>query len=201
MAWIAQQLLTAINAQRDRDCITEMDLVMRSLLTAKQVEQAALTLRRNGLIEKTGKGCHTLTAAGKKMLDAGKTALTSGPKGGGQTGKRVRKMSLRIGIWRAFRIRRKLSVPEIIALVVDGSERGDVTSNVQKYVSALAKAGYLIEMPRREPGTALTSNGFKRWWLADGKDTGPKAPVWRAARGSVYDPNTETETNIRGVLV
>lgn len=197
MVWISEQLLTAICQAAPSACITEARMVELTGLSAKQVEQSALKLRKHDLLEKTSRGCYKLTAAGKEALPW-KLKLRSGPRGSGQTGKRVRKMSLRIGIWRAFRIRRKLSVPEIIALVVDGSERGDVTSNVQKYVSALAKAGYLIEMPRREPGTALTSNGFKRWWLADGKDTGPKAPVWRAARGSVYDPNTETETNIRG---
>ena len=195
MAWIAEQLLTAIRDSDMRECVTEARLVELTGLTPLQVEQASLTLRHNHLLEKTGKGCHKLTSAGKEALAAG-ASVHSGPRGKRQHGKHIVKDSLRIRIWRAIRIRRKFSVPEIISLVADDTARGDITSNVQKYVRALAKAGYLIEMPKREQGAALTSNGFKRYWLTDEKDTGLNAPIWRAARETVFDPNTGNEIDI-----
>lgn len=195
MAWIAEKVLTAIKESEMRECITEERLLELTDLTKQQVQQSCRLLRRSGLLEKTGQGCHKITAAGLEALKAG-ARYRSGPKDKKQSGKRIWKDTLRIRIWRAIRIRRKFTVPELISLVVDGTERGDITSNVQKYVRALAKAGYLIEMPKREQGTAPTSNGHKRWWLTDEKDTGPQAPVWRLERGTVYDPNTKTEVAI-----
>ncbi|MGA8147792.1 MAG: hypothetical protein WB870_09500 [Gallionellaceae bacterium] len=194
MAWIAEQLLTAIRDERVCDCITEERLVMVTGLTPRQVEAAALTLRRNGLLEKTGKGCHRITDAGMVALIAG-ASVHSGPRGKQESGKRVWKNTLRARVWSAIRIRRKFSVPELIALVADEGHE-DITSNLQKYVRALARAGYLVELPRREPGTALTRNGYKRYWLQDAKDSGPQAPVWRVKAGTVYDPNTKIEVAI-----
>ena len=194
MAWIAEQVLTAIRDSGMRECITEERLLELTELSKRQVQQSCRLLRGSGLLVKTAEGCHTITSAGREALDAG-ARYRSGPKDSKQSGKRVWKDTARIRIWRAIRIRRKFTVPEIIALVAD-EERGDMTSNVQKYVRALAKAGYLIELPRREAGTALTSNGHKRWWLTDDKDTGPEAPIWRLERSTVYDPNTLSEVAI-----
>jgi hypothetical protein len=194
MAWIAEQVLTAIRDSGMRECITEERLLELTDLTKRQVQQSCRLLRGSSLLEKTGEGCHTITKAGLEALKAG-ARYRSGPKDGKQTGKRVWKDTVRIRIWRAIRIRRKFTVPEIITLVADDA-RGDMTSNVQKYVRALAKAGYLIELPRREQGTAITSNGYKRWWLTDDKDTGPEAPIWRLEKGTVFDPNTKAEVAI-----
>lgn len=198
MAWIAEQLLTAIRDSDMRECVTEARLIELTGLTPTQVERAVFTLRHNHLLEKTGMGCHKLTSAGKEALETGAN-VHSGPRGKQQSGKRVFKDTLRIRVWRAIRIRRKFTVPEIITLVADENSRGDITSNVQKYVGALAKAGYLIELSKREHGTAPTSNGYKRFWLQDEKDSGLKAPVWRLERNTVFDPNTEIEIDISGV--
>jgi len=194
MAWIAEQVLTAIRDSGMRECITEERLLDLTSLSKRQVQQSCRLLRGSGLLEKTGEGCHTITKSGMEALNAG-ARYRSGPKDGKQSGKRVWKDTDRIRIWRAIRIRRKFTVPEIITLVADEA-RGDMTSNVQKYVRALAKAGYLIELPKREAGTSLTSPGYKRWWLTDDKDTGPEAPIWRLERGTVYDPNTKIEVAI-----
>jgi len=195
MVWTAQQLLKAIRDSGMRECVTETRLVELTGLTPQQVEKATLTLRRNHLLEKTGQGCHTLTSAGIEALKSG-AKVCSGPRGARKHGKRIVKNSLRIRVWHAIRIRRKFSIPDIVELVVEGTERGNITSNVQKYIRALFKAGYLIEMPKREAGSAVTSNGFKRWWLLDEKDTGRLAPVWRAERQTVFDRNTNEEHDI-----
>lgn len=195
MAWIAEAVLTAIKESGMRECITEERLLELTDLTKRKVQESCRRLCHSGLLEKTAEGCHTITKAGIEALAAG-AHYRSGPKDAKQNGKRIWKNTLRIRIWRAIRIRRKFTVPEIITLVVDDSARGDVTSNVQKYVRALAKAGYLIEMAKREQGGATTSNGYKRWWLTDAKDTGPLAPVYRARQSSVFDPNTNEEVAI-----
>lgn len=191
MAWIAEQLLTAIGRAAPRDCITEAAVLLITGLTPRQIEQGILKLRKHGLVEKVEPGCHKLTDAGRAAVQSG-ARLRSGPRGNGQPGKRIHKDSLRIRVWRAIRIRRKFSIPDLVSLVAEGGEK-DIESNIRKYLSALTRAGILTELPRREAGTALTSNGYKRWWLTDGKDSGPLAPVWRQGANTVYDPNTEIE--------
>ena len=191
MAWIAEQLLTAIGRAAPRDCITEAAVLLITELTPRQIEQGILKLRKHGLVEKVEPGCHKLTDAGRAAVQSG-ARLRSGPRGNGQPGKRIHKDSLRIRVWRAIRIRRKFSIPDLVSLVAEGGER-DIESNIRKYLSALTRAGILTELPRREAGTALTSNGYKRWWLTDAKNTGPFAPIWRQGANTVYDPNTEIE--------
>lgn len=190
MAWIAEQLLHAIGKAAPNDCITEPALESLTGLGTRSVEQAVLKLRRHGLVEKVARGCHKLTDAGRAAIESGAT-LRSGPRGP-HTGKRVVKDTLRTRVWRAIRLRRKFTIPDLISLVAEGGER-DIESNIRKYLKVLTRAGILTELPRREGGNALTSNGYKRWWLADEKDTGPKAPVWRQGADTVFDPNTETE--------
>lgn len=192
MAWTAEQLLTAIAQASPDECITEARMVELTGLTAKQVEQAALKLRKHELLEKTGQGCHKLTDSGREAAAAG-TTLRSGPRR--WTGPKVHKESLRLRVWRAIRIRRKFSIPDLEMLVAEGGEK-DITSNIGKYIRALEKAGYLVKMAKREAGTAPTSNGHIRYWLQDEKDTGPLAPIWRVANGTVYDPNTEQEISL-----
>jgi hypothetical protein len=190
MSWVSQKLLTAIGEASPDECITEARMVEITGMGVRQVEGAVRLLRKHEFIETTGKGCHKLTSAGKEALTSAR--LSSGPKGGWSGGaRRMMSGTLRERIWRAMGIRRKFTIPDLVVLAVDGTESGDVTSGVQKYVRALAKAGYLVELPRREPCKSPTSPGFKRWWLQDDKYTGPKAPVVRLNYTVVYDPNTE----------
>lgn len=194
MIWTAEAVLTAIKNNHHIDCVREEDVVKESGLTATQVEQACLKLRKHGLLEKCEQGCHTITDAGREAMEQG-VKLRSGPKK--WTTPKVNKNSLRIRVWRAIRIRSKCSVPEIEMLVAQGNEK-NITSNIGKYIWALEKAGFLTKLPKREPGTTLTSNGFIRYWLLPEMNTGPKAPVWRVAAKTVYDPNTEKEWPICG---
>jgi hypothetical protein len=186
MTWNAEKLLTAIAQSNPRHCITEARLVELTGLDARQVRQSASTLISNGLMEKTVKGCLRLTRAGRQAVASGASIRN----------KRVLKDTLRVRVWHAIRIRRKFTVPDLISLVADENARGDITSNVQKYVRALSRAAYLVELMRREPGTSPNSNGYKRYWLQDEKDSGPQAPVWSAAKQTVYDPNTEVTHDI-----
>jgi hypothetical protein len=188
MAWTAEQLLTAVGQAAPRECITEARMAEITGLTPPQVEHAALKLRKHGFLTKTGQGCHKLTAAGRAAIAAGRK-IRSGPNGP-ETGHRRRDRGLRQRVWNALRSGKKLTVDDLIMRVAEGGER-DPRSNVRKYLVALARAGYVRQMPVREPGLNPSSNGCVRWWLV--KDTGPIAPVWRQRHGALYDGNSEEQ--------
>jgi len=188
MAWTAEQLLNAVGQAAPRECITEARMAEITGLSPLQVEHAALKLRKHGFLTKTGQGCHKLTAAGRTALAAGRK-IRSGPNGP-ETGHRRRDPGLRQRVWNALRTGKKLTVDDLIMRVAEGEER-DPRSNIRKYLVALARAGYVRQMPVREPGLNPTSNGCVRWWLV--KDTGPIAPVWRQRHGALYDGNCEEQ--------
>jgi len=190
MIWTSNIILAAIADAYHVDCVREADLVHSTGLTETQVDRACLKLRKHGFLDKCGQGCHTITEAGRIAMAEGKKII-SGPNGK-QSAARINKNSLRIKVWRAMRIRSKFSIPELAMLVAQGGEK-DITSNIGKYVRALQKAGYLAEMGKREKGSAITSNGHKRYWLIPERNTGIQAPVWRISAKTVYDPNTELE--------
>ncbi len=194
MTWTSETVLTAIGEHAPNECVTESRLMELTELEERQVERACDLLRKHELIEKVGPGCHQLTDAGREAL-ANSLKICSGPNGPRIGGIKVPSNTLRERVWRAIRLRRKFTLPDLIALVAEGDER-DVESNIRKYVNALTRAHILVELPRREAGTALTSNGYKRWWLMDDRDPGPKAPIWRARANSVYDPNNEKEIDL-----
>ena len=64
----------------------------------------------------------------------------------------------------------------------DGAE-----NNLRWYVRRLKQAGYLVELPVRQQGAKLTSNGFKRFRLI--RDTGYQAPVYRPKLKALHDYN------------
>lgn len=188
MAWTAEQLLTAVGQASPRECITEARMAEITGLTPRQIEPAVLRLRKHGFMTKTGQGCHKLTAAGRAALAAGRK-IRSGPNGP-ETGHRRRDRGIRQRVWNALRTGKKLTVDDLIMRACEGEER-DPRSNVRKYLVALARAGYVRQMPVREPGLNPTSNGCVRWWLV--KDTGPAAPVARMSRRALWDVNTEEQ--------
>lgn len=188
MAWTAEQLLTAVGQASPRECITEARMAEITGLTPRQIEPAVLRLRKHGFLIKTGRGCHKLTAAGRAALAAG-ARVRSGPRGP-ETGHRRRDPGLRQRVWNALRSGKKLTIDDILMRVAEGGER-DPRCNVRKYLTALARAGYVRQMPLREAGLNPTSNGCVRWWLV--QDTGTAAPVWRQRHGALYDGNLEMQ--------
>lgn len=197
MIWTSETILTAIALNQGlMECVREESLVEITKLTPLQVEQACYKLRKHGLLERSDKGCHTITEAGRAAIaQAVDIKLRSGPKQ--WTAPKVNKNSLRIKVWRAIRIRGKFSIPELTMLVAEGGEK-NIVSNIGKYLRALEKAGYIVKLPKREKGTSLTSNGHIRYWLLPERDSGPQAPVWRVKKETVYDPNTELEHALCG---
>ncbi|MBP9101481.1 MAG: hypothetical protein KBF68_08950 [Nitrosomonas sp.] len=193
MTWTSETIMRTIQTHMLNDCICNEKLVEMTGLKPKQVEDATQKLHKNGFIKRVEPGCYRITQAGIIALDA-KQSMRSGPKGETLNVK-LHKNSLRIRVWRAIRIRKSFSIPELEGIVAAGDEK-DITSNIGKYLRALESAGYLIRMNKRLRGSSLTSNGFLRWRLDPLKDTGPLAPVWRQRKGSVFDPNNGEEITL-----
>lgn len=195
MAWTAEQLLTAVGQASPRECITEARMAEITGLTPRQIEPAVLRLRKHGFMTKTGQGCHKLTAAGRAAIAAGRK-IRSGPNGP-EYGHRRLKAGLRQRVWNALRSGKKLTIDDILMRVAEGGER-DPRCNVRKYLTALARAGYVRQMPLREAGLNPTSNGCVRWWLV--QNTGTVAPVARMSRAALWDPNVEMQIPFSGEI-
>ena len=158
-------------------------LISRS---AKEAQNALAALARRGLAISI-RGEYSCTPEGVIFMDSGRE-ISRGPSGPNRK-TRVFEGTIRAKAWRAMRIKGKFGLEDLGRSVLDGSEAGcEPLDNIRKYVLALHKAGYIIEMKRRIPGTAPTSNGRKRWMLV--RDTGPKAPIARQ-NGEVWDQNEE----------
>ncbi len=130
--------------------------------------------------------------SGIRLTGSGHEAAARGEiiAGGAHGRVKVVRDTLRERAWRAMRVRRVFTIGELVADAAI-SEEGQPRDNLARYLSRLARAGYVRELPRRLPGIVAGSNGFKRYMLV--RDTGPRAPVWREAVGAVHDPNTGEE--------
>lgn len=180
---LMQTLLTLLSEGHDLTPSQGAALLDR----ARRVVQGALAnLARRGLAVSVC-GAYMATPEGMEFIASGRE-IKRGPTG--PSGKpRVVENTLRALAWRAMRIKGKFGLDDLARACLDGSETArDPVNNLNRYVSALAACGYLVEMKRRTPGSALTSPGKKRWLLA--RDTGPKAPI-RRDNGDVWDPNEE----------
>lgn len=127
-----------------------------------------------------------------KVTDTGVQAAIDGfefgPGSYGPIGNvRQPKNSLRQRAWAAMRVRHSFTIGDIIADAGRGDEKREY-ENLNRYIRELRRAGVLGELPRREKGTAIGSNGFKRFILL--KNLGPKAPAYRASVKAIHDFNT-----------
>lgn len=195
MTWTSETIMQTIQTHMLNECITNEKLVKMTGLNSRQVEDATQNLHKNGFIKRVEPGCYRITQAGIIALDV-QQSMRSGPKG--ETNVKIHKNTLRVRIWRAIRIRKSFSIPELEGIVATGEEK-DIVSNIGKYLRALESAGYLIRMNKRLRGSSLTSNGYLRWRLDPLKDTGPQAPIWRQSKNTLLDPNTGEEITLVSV--
>lgn len=184
MATLAARLLTVMDLEAcDEGCVTVDRLSEVTGHTVHRIGSLIHTLSSNGLVTMRSIGCYRITPEGTAYL-AGTSSvrLTSGPKG--PHGKsRSLDDSLRARVWRALRIRKRSCLPELMEIA--GGEPSQY-SNVQRYLAALERSGFVITLARRLPGQKLTSNGYKQYLMV--RDSGPQAPVLRGR--AMYDPNT-----------
>ena len=137
-------------------------------------------LKRRKLIERPRPGHYAILDAGRQAV-AEKRRIKSGPKGPHTGPREQSSRGKRDRIWAQIRRARRTTVPDLVQIV------GGSASNVQKYLSALTKAGILSRLEHRAPGTAPTSPGYGRWLLV--RDLGPATPIWRPHTACIYDPN------------
>lgn len=166
-------------------CLTADQMAEALGITRAQAMNAARKLMRRSYLEKMAVGCFQLSEAGKAAAASG-TTITSGPKG--KTGAiATRRHTFRERAWLAMRIQRRFTIGQIVASAARDGER-NARENARKYLAQLGQAGFVKELPNRLPGTCMGSNGFKRWMLV--RDTGPRAPVYRAELRAMHDFNT-----------
>ena len=180
------------------ECRSVDQLVDHTGFGRRGLVKAVCVLIARGLAERRERGCYVLSEAGAAFL-AGGGRVTSGPNGPHTSSrpKSRKRPTHRDRVWLAIRIRRKFGMGDLLELIDDGTRPPrQGYANIRTYVAALTQAGLLVELPVRAEGTAPTSNGFKRWALVD--DPGPAAPIWRAARGEVFDPNRGETRKIGG---
>lgn len=149
-------------------------------IPVERAKEHCRRLKDKGLMQ-SAEGVHGITEAGTLAL-AGGAEVVSGPSKGGCAERY--KGSLRAKAWRGFRIRRKAGVDDLLPLVLGPETKPEAEAkarqNMDCYLRALTKAGFLTELPRR--------GSPARWVLV--RDSGPCAPAWNKAQRTVTDANT-----------
>ena len=189
-------LSTVLSALDRHDCRT-LDLLESGIgIDRRSIVRATGDLISRGFAERAELGCYRMTAAGEEWVKSGKL-FTPGPNGPlTQSYRTAVKETLFDGLWRAIRVQQTpFSINTLLTLSHNEEVTRVVRNRCARYLAMLTKRYILREMPRREPGTALTSNGFKRWSLM--VDLGPLTPQPRKQWTELYDPNTQ---EIVGVL-
>lgn len=96
----------------------------------------------------------------------------------GATSKTHRVVCARQRVWNSIRVLKRFTAAQLEATATIRR------ANLQKYLLALDRAGYLTLVRPKQNGKSL---GHAIWRLA--RDTGPRAPIVRTDSSGVYDPN------------
>lgn len=163
--------------------IDQLDAVLP--LNRRQISNGAAILIKRAYMDRIEAGCYCLTASGLAAAARGER-VTSGPTGElSVTSRRPRRNSFRQRAWNAMRMSVTFTIGELI--IAAASDDKDPESNLINYLLFLRRVGYVAELPVRQNGTRMTSNGFKRFRLL--KDTGPIAPALRMKKRAIWDFN------------
>lgn len=180
-----ERLLNALKA--DRACLTVDALMETCGLERRPLCDELRQAVAAGYVTLAQRGCYSLTPAGRRALKSGKRLAPPPapppPRGGGAWKDTARKR-----MWAACRALGKFTRADVME--VASREGEDLTAGATEYLSALAKAGYLIRLHGRVQVSAHLSAGQIRWRLVN--DTGPLAPQLKRGR-RVYDPNLGRE--------
>ena len=184
MGWLGLDILSALSAGE----LSTKNLAVALGASDRAVCYACAALAKKDLIvsSKPAKGImvHKLTKSGGVALAQGRS-IKSGPVRGNVR----RPDSLRARAWRAMRIKRKFSVPELCGMLCDGTAT-DPEDNLEQYVLPLMQAGYLAALP-------CAADGTPRYLLV--KDTGLLAPSWNKQRRCLSDPNTGEQITLEAL--
>lgn len=166
----------ALELMADGKCRFVREIVAELGISHYSAKEAGKRLAVRGLLERTvadGVSVVRITDAGRAFL-ASNHPLAGPGKG---TSANRHRTSLRARAWNVMRMREWWDVADLLMTVADGTE-SDAEKNLQRYVRALAKAGYLTES-KREKG---------RWRLK--RNTGRLAPALNNPARTLTDSNT-----------
>lgn len=183
MAGQATRQMAILRLLEGGGCLTTAKLAEQTGYPGKGIADACCRLILRGWLDRLERGCFTLSCEGRRALAAGET-ITSGPTAPlNQHARRPKRRTRQDKMWSAIRASKskKFDLARLEEMA------GASYAGARRFVTALVRAGYASEL-RRQPGEALTSNGFKRWVLVD--DPGPQTPVVKAD-GRVWDPNRD----------
>lgn len=157
-------------------------------ISRKALLRALGRLMNNKLARRVGRdlpAMYEATDRGRALIASGRR-VTSGPKGPHTGPRKQRKETFRARLWRAFRMKQKATIPDLIEIARDASCTENLSNNAQIYMRRLVSAGVASTFLIRAKGFAPTSNGFKRFALI--RDLGPQAP--RVHADHLFDPNS-----------
>ena len=175
-----------LRAMADGGTHRTADLAESLALSGDQVSYAATRLAMLGYLERHAAGHYQLTPAGLEAARSG-VRITSGSHK-----VRMVRNSLRQRAWRAMRVRNRFTVGDLVS---DAAREGeDGYRHIQQYLWQLQAAGY-VTPAGRTAALRRRSNGYRIYALA--RNTGPLAPVFRAAMKLLHDPNTGRDVPCR----
>lgn len=186
MPWPGNRILNTLQLL-DRSASAQ-EIATATSLDIDQVWKSCETLVKNKLITRPERGVYRITEAGKAAITHGKGCMP-GPKAPtGPVSRRRNTFTQRL--WNALRIEQKGTIGGFVSMILqeDEDEQAAMTA-AQKYICALCRANYMVRLPGRSRGTAVTSNGYVRYLLV--VNSGPKAPMVRRIEKSIFDPNVD----------
>lgn len=184
-------LAASFSGKRKRVSIALGKLISRGLVACLR-PKADLKHDSIGRItaNKTPTTSYHLSKAGREFVEAGKQ-ITSGPKRAHTGQRKTRKETFRARLWRAFRMKTKATVCDLVEIAATGDSEEDgiaVHDSASTFLRALVRAGVAVRLATRARGFAPTSPGFCRYALV--RDLGPQCPL--IGRKHVFDPNSST---------
>ena len=188
MSTFTERLLNELPPPGDPVTVADLAIALEEP-TTKRVVRSIDVLRRRDLVERLEPGLYRLTPAGETTRADG-VRIASGPRKP-HSGRAKKKAPFRDALWNALRLEEATTVADLLSLIPEHVHGRDPRSNAYAYLRRLIDAHYVIELPSREAGTAMTSNGFKRYRLI--RNTGPHAPHWSGKAAALIDPNIQQE--------
>ena len=186
MTTLAQSLLTVMAAEAGPDgCVLIQRLAEVTGRSVHKVGNLLETLTGHGLATMRSPGCYRVTEEGAAFLAGrSKVRLTTGPKAA-HGADRSSEDSLTARAWRALRIKKKATIPEIMETIAAEPKQ---YAQVGRYLRALVDAGLVKRLPRKVRGQGMGNNGYVQHLMIE--DLGPLAPVWKVKAKTLRDPNT-----------
>lgn len=168
---------------------TPGQIAARTGFERKGIRNAMCRLRAAGLAENEGHAKYRITNDGISFLADGGEVRRHGP----QERRTRTTRGIRARAWWLMRQMGRWTMHDLLTTVSDGSLKGARTS-LCRYMTALEAVGVLR---RGKRGVAVPGSDkpLTLWILAD--DLGRRAPVLRAERGELYDPNADKTYPLR----